>query len=143
MPEILVHARNNGTPVNSLADPPEITIRRADTGVAVVTAAAMTDLGADGHYRYSFTPDEALDYAFQVDADPNATSQVTHGERYFNGGFPGEIDAQLVKVDELHRHRGLDTAAPLEITDTTIDAGAGIAQTIADDGTKTTVTRTP
>jgi len=140
MPEILAQIRNDGVPVNGLTTAPRITIRRADTGTAVVTAQSMTDLGADGHYRYSFTPDAALDYAFSIDADPIAAGQVKSGERYFSGGFPGLVDVKETKLDELWTLAGLKTGSPLTITDAARAAG-GISQTIADDGTTTTVDR--
>lgn len=44
-------------------------------------------------------------------------------------------------VDELHKLHGLDAANVLEITDTSRSSG-GVNQTLSDDGTTSTVTRT-
>lgn len=46
------------------------------------------------------------------------------------------------KVDEIHKLHGLDSGAPLIVTTTSRDAGAGISQTIADVAGTVTVTRT-
>jgi len=46
-----------------------------------------------------------------------------------------------LKIDELHNIHGLDSTEPLLITDTARTTGA-ITQTVLDDGTTTTVTRT-
>lgn len=98
-------------PVNGLADDPEITIRRIDTGAIVIAAAAMTDLGGGGGYRAIFSPTIAgLAYFADIDADPNVTAQVPPGNRYYASGFDDELD-------ELYRMRGLDPANPATATE--------------------------
>lgn len=109
MTDILVTLLSSGAPVNSLAAAPEITIRRLDTGAAVVTSAAMTDVGSDGMYSYSYaatTP--GLTYGYQIDSDPSATGQTD--VRYFAGTFDE-------KLEWLWRDNGLDPANPKTITE--------------------------
>ena len=47
------------------------------------------------------------------------------------------------KVDELWTLKGLKSGTDLVITDTSIDAGAGISQTITEGASDTTVSRNP
>lgn len=78
MPFVLGYFSRLGTPQTGLT--PTIRIRRVDTGVLVVTDAAMIEIG-DGFYRYSFgTPqgfDGAQDYAIRMDG-----GSVLGSERY-------------------------------------------------------------
>lgn len=100
--DVIAQITNGGTPINALADDPEIEILRADTGAVVQAAIAMTDLGSGGLYRFTFTPTVAnLSYAFSIDADPNVTSQVPDATRFYGGAFDDELD-------ELYRIRGMD-----------------------------------
>ena len=109
MVDIVVTASVNGVPTNGLADDPEIQIIRSDTGAIVQAFAAMTDLAVNGGYTFPFAPTVTLDYAFLVDADPNATGQVEARERYFDGAFPGNIDT-LADQGDLAPLANLDVA---------------------------------
>jgi len=142
---ITVQVYNGSGPVNGLADDPEITIRRGDTGAIVAGPSAMTDLGGGGFYRFQFTPSIAsLDYAASIDADPSVTGQVPDGNRYYASAFDDQRD-------ELWRDRGLDPANPKTVTenvaasDYTESVPAGGAPITKDDvkvGAVTTQTRT-
>jgi len=100
MVDIVVNLTKNLAPVNGLTDDPEITIRRLDTGAAVVSAAAMTDQSSDGLYTYSFTAVDGLNYSFLIDADPSVTSQVDN--RYHNGSFNSDelLTRELAEADQ-------------------------------------------
>ncbi len=111
MTSIAVTLTKNGQLVNGLTDDPVITIRRQDTGAAVVTNDPMTDSGADGEYRYTFVPAAGLDYHFIVDADPNQTNQVD--ARYFDGSFNNELN-------DIWNDRGLNPTTPKTITENLI-----------------------
>lgn len=56
------------------------------------------------------------------------------------GAIQEDLDALRTRVGELWEIHGLDSTTPLEVTDTSRDT-ANVSQTIADDGTTTTVTR--
>lgn len=72
----------------------------------------------------------------QVSVRPqNSAGLVVVGESGLSAG-------EQTKLDEIHRIQGLDTSNPVSITDTSRSSG-DISQTINDDGTTTTVTRTP
>lgn len=72
----------------------------------------------------------------QVSVRPqNSAGLVVVGESGLSAG-------EQTKLDEIHRIQGLDTNNPVSITDTSRSSG-DISQTINDDGTTTTVTRTP
>ncbi len=132
-------------PINGLADDPEITIIRGDTGAVVQAAIAMTDLVVGGFYRFVYTPTVAgLDYAAEIDADPGATGQVPAGNRYYAVAFDDELD-------EVYRDRGLDPSFPKTATENTpkLDytervplGGAPITKQSVKVGTVTTQTRT-
>lgn len=132
-------------PVNGLADDPEITVRRGDTGAIVAGPANMTDLGGGGFYRFVFVPAiAALDYAADIDADPLVTGQVPNGKRYYAAAFDDQRD-------ELWRDRGLDpnnvklTTENTPKTDYNEDVatgGAPIAKRSVKVGAVTTTTRT-
>lgn len=136
---------DGNSPVNGLADDPEITIYRGDTGAVVQAATAMQDLGAGGFYRFVFTPSIAgLDYAADIDADPLATGQVPAGNRYYAAAFDDQ-------QDELWRDFGLDPANNKTVTENTpktdyteLEAGDGatIQKDLVKVGAVTTVTRT-
>ena len=146
MTDICVRTTLNGLPVNALADPPEITIQRVDTGAAVVTDSAMTDSGVEGLYTFQFTPVAGLGYCFIVDADPNVTSQVDR--RFLDGSFDNE-------QNDVWRDRGLDPGSPKTVDDNAstddedidedVAAGGGdplIHKDVLTAGTVTTITRT-
>ncbi len=85
MANFVVFVHDAGVPAPGLTDDPEITIRRVDTGAAVVSAAAMTDIG-DGWYKYDYGAfDDSLEYVHWVDADPSTTGQVDATSRYYYG----------------------------------------------------------
>lgn len=76
----------------------------------------------------------------QVELEPLANSDFTNWKN------EADVSAALLKplqLSELHEAHGLDAAKPLEITDTTRDAGPDLSQTIVEAGGKTTVTRVP
>lgn len=143
--EVQVQVFDTNGPVNGLADDPEITILRSDTGAVVQAATAMTDLGAGGWYRFTFTPSIAgLGYAAEIDADPLATGQVGNGQRYYGAAFDDQ-------QDEMWRDRGLDPANDKTVTENTpetdyteLEAGAGAAiqKDLVKVGAVTTITRT-
>lgn len=142
---VTVQVFNASGPVNGLADDPEITVRRGDTGAVVAGPSNMTDLGGGGFYRFVFTPSIAgLDYAADIDADPNVTGQVPDGNRYYASAFDDELD-------EVWRDRGLDPGNDKSVTENTaetdyteLEAGAGatIQKDLVKVGAVTTITRT-
>lgn len=142
---IKVQVFNGTTPVNGLADAPEITVLRGDTAAVVLGPVAMTDLGAGGWYRTLFTPSvPGLDYCAEVDADPLASGQVPAAQRYFGVAFDDELD-------ELYRDSGLDTAAPKDVTENTAETdytetvplgGAPITKALVKTGAVTNIQRT-
>ena len=145
---VQVQVTNNSVPVNALADAPEITIRRVDTGAVVAGPSAMSDLGGGGGYTFLFTPTvRELAYFFDVDADPNVTGQVTAFERFYGGNFDDQID-------EIFRDRGLANADPKTVDDNGIpddvdidedvpaNTGASIHKDVLTVGNVTTITRT-
>jgi hypothetical protein len=140
---IAVHVMNDNVPINGLADPPEITIRRNDTGAAVVSGSTMADRASDGLYTLSFTPVSGLDYSFLIDADPNVTSQVTAQERYYDGAVDNE-------QNDLWRDHGLDPSRVKTITENTpgedytedVVAPTAINKRITKVGAVTTIDRT-
>ncbi len=114
MPSIEVTAffTNNGVPLTSPGDAPEVNVRRTDTGALVATAEAMTELG-NGHFRYTFaTADRLLRYVATADGDPNVTGQVTTAERY----AAGVIDPSMEDFRKIFRNR-----VEVNITDTQVD----------------------
>lgn len=145
MTDIVIQTTLAGVPVNALADPPEITILRLDTDVAVVSGSAMSDQAAGGLYKFAFTTGVAgIKYSFSVDADPNVTGQVdsrTHG-----GAFDNEVrdlwnDHGLNPVDdktitEVTEGEDYDEA----VTDTD---GPNIAKDVTKVGAVTTLDRAP
>lgn len=142
---VTVQVFNASGPINGLADDPEITVRRGDTGAVVAGPSNMTDLGGGGFYRFVFTPSIAgLDYAADIDADPNVTGQVPDGNRYYASAFDDQ-------QDEIWRDRGLDPANDKSVTENTaetdyteLEAGAGatIQKDLVKVGAVTTITRT-
>lgn len=146
MTDIVVQTTLNGVPVNGLTDPPEITILRGDTDAAVVSAAAMSDQGAGGLYKFDFTLAVAgLFYSYSIDADPNATGQVD--VRTYGGSFDTELN-------DIWRDRGLDPSNAKTVDDNGVadDAdidevvaagdGAAIQKDVITVGSVTTITRT-
>ena len=125
MSDVAVRVTSSGAPVNGLADDPEITIERVDTGAAVVSGSAMTDQGANGLYTFNFTPTAGLRYSFIIDADPNATGQVD--ERYFDGAFDNE-------VNDVWRDQGLDPTNAKTVDDNGIPDDVDIDEDIAAGG---------
>lgn len=145
MTEIVIQTKLNGVAVNGLTDDPEITILRLDTDAVVVNAAAMTDQGAGGLYRFSFTTGAAgLRYSFSVDADPNVTGQVD--DRNYFGAFDNEIR-------DLWNDHGLNPTQDKTITEVTADTdydeavtdpdGPDIAKDVTKAGAVTTIDRAP
>jgi len=106
MAEISVNLLASNVPVNALADVPEITIQRLDTGAEVVADSAMTDRTTRGLYSFTFAHDPLLDYAFLIDADPLASGQVD--VRYWRGSFDGMLEQSrdLLESDELFDFAG-------------------------------------
>lgn len=87
----VVFVANQGVPAEALADKPEITVRRADTGAAIVTDVASVEIGS-GWYGYDFTLyDETLDYVALWDADPNDLGQVSAFDRYYSAATEGPV----------------------------------------------------
>lgn len=99
--EISVNLLASNSPVNGLADDPEITIQRLDTGAEVVADSAMTDQGTRGLYTFTFAAVNGLRYSFLIDADPQDTGQVD--VRYWRGQFDLDIEQSrdLLESDEL------------------------------------------
>jgi hypothetical protein len=143
--EICVRVTNNSAPVNGLADDPEITIVRTDTQAIVAGLAAMVDQGLGGIYTFTYTPTTPdLKYAFNIDADPNVTGQVTAFERFYGGCFDDQLD-------EVWRDRGLDPAINKTITENTVGEdyteaelgdGAPITKSVVKAAGVTTINRT-
>jgi len=100
MVDIAVNLIKSDVPVNTLATIPVITIRRTDTGAAVVTTAAMSDQGSDGLYTYSFAATDGLNYSFLIDADPVVADQVD--TRYHNGALSSDelLTKELAEADQ-------------------------------------------
>lgn len=140
MTTLTVHVTKNGALVNGLTDDPEVTIRRVDTGAAVVTGAAMTDEGSDGFYTYDFTPVAGLSYSFIIDADPNATNQVDR--RYYAESFDNEIN-------DLWNDHGLNPSINKTITenapntdyDEAVASATPITKSVTVAGSVTTINR--
>lgn len=88
MAEFNALVTNNGAPVTAPADDPEFTVRRTDTGAIVAGPSAASHIG-DGVWRGTWTTvaGAILEYSVFLDADPNATGQVTASERYQVGSF--------------------------------------------------------
>ena len=122
MSDIVIQTKSGGVAVNGLTDPPEITILRLDTDAVVVNAAAMSDQGAGGLYKFAFTPTAGLQYSFSIDADPNATDQVDD-RNYF-----GAIDNEQ---NDVWRDRGLDPSNPKTVDDNGIADDADIDEDVA------------
>ena len=143
MPQIVIQTKLNGVAVNGLTDDPEITILRLDTDAVVVNAAAMTDQGAGGLYRFDFSTGLAgIEYSFSVDADPNVTGQVD--DRNYFGAFDNE-------QRDIWNDRGLNPTSSKTITEVTVDAdydeavtdaaGPDIAKDTTKAGAVTTIDR--
>ncbi len=114
MSQIVIQTTLNGTPVNGLANAPLIDIVELATDTLVVTAAAMTDVGVDGFYKFQFTGGAAgVEYAFSVDADPTASGQVD--DRYFAHVFDYE-------TRDIWNDRGLNPSQSKTITENTVGA---------------------
>ena len=123
MTDIVIQTKLNGVAVNGLADPPEITVLRLDTDAVVVNAAAMSDQGAGGLYKFDFTLAVAgIKYSFSVDADPNVTGQVD--DRYYFGAFDSEIN-------DMWRDHGLDPANAKTVDDNNVPGDADIDEDVA------------
>ena len=111
--EISVNLLKTNAPVNALATAPTITIQRLDTGAEVIVDSAMTDRTTRGLYTFTFAAVNGLRYAFLIDADPIAASQVD--VRYWRGQFDLDIEQSrdMLEADEvfdnagslLHRYR--------------------------------------
>ena len=125
MTQIVLQVKNGGVAVNGLVDDPEITIIRLDTDAVVVNAAAMTDQGAGGLYRFSFTPVAGLEYSFAIDADPNATDQVDERNAF------GAIDNEQ---NDIWRDRGLDPAQAKTVDDNNVPGNADIDEDVLASG---------
>lgn len=110
---------DDSVPQTAPVDSPEITIYRLDTDAAVVSGAAMTHVG-QGLWRYDFTPSTTLEYGYVIDADPNATGQVTPGERYFYGGLSGTDIEHLDQLDDTITSRA--SQASVDVIDGIVDA---------------------
>ncbi len=111
MSQIVIQTTLNGTPVNGLANAPQIDIVELATDTTVVTGAAMTDVGSNGFYKFLFTGGvQGVEYAFNVDADPTASGQVD--DRYFSNSFDYEIT-------DLWNDHGLNPAQNKTITENT------------------------
>lgn len=106
MARISVNLLASNVPINGLADAPEITIQRLDTLAEVVADSAMTDGVTRGLYEFNFAHDPLLDYAFLIDADPNASGQVD--VRYWRGSFDGQVEQirDMVEADEVYDNTG-------------------------------------
>lgn len=122
MTQIVIQTKLNGVAVNGLADDPEITIVRLDTDAVVVNAAAMTDQGVGGLYRFLFTPLRGIEYSFSIDADPNVNDQVD--DRNYFGAFENE-------QNDTWRDRGLDPGTPKTVDDNGVADDADIDEDIA------------
>ena len=146
MTDIVIQTKSGGVAVNGLTDDPEITVLRLDTDAVVVNAAAMSDQGAGGLYKFDFTGAIAgIKYSFSVDADPNVTGQVD--DRNYFGAFDTEIN-------DVWRDQGLDPNNAKTVDDNNIagdvdideDVAAGDGALIHKDvitvGDVTTITRT-
>lgn len=143
MTDITLTATLNAAPVNGLTDDPEISIIRLDTDTVVVTDDAMTDTGALGKYRYSFTPVAGVRYAALIDADPQATGQTD--VRYHEASFDNELN-------DVWRDQGLDPANAKTVDDNGVADDADIDEDVAGGttihkdvitaGNVTTITRT-
>lgn len=145
MTDIVIQTKNGGVAVNGLTDDPEITILRLDTDAVVVNAAAMSDQGAGGLYKFSFTSGlPGIKYSFSVDADPNVTDQVD--DRNYFGAFDNE-------VRDIWNDRGLNPTQNKTIVENTagIDYdeavtdpdGPNIAKDTTKAGSTTTINRAP
>lgn len=106
MAEISVNLLASNAPVNGLANVPEITIQRNDTGAEVVADSAMTDGTTRGLYTFSFAEDPLLHYSFLIDADPTAIGQVD--VRYWRGSFDGQAEQirDMIESDEVYDDTG-------------------------------------
>ncbi len=147
MADIIVQLTLNGTPVNGLANDPDITVLRIDTDAAVVSAVDMSDMGAGGLYKFEFGgfAEPGLTYTYFIDADPTASGQVDN--RYFGGTF--DYYAHDTWVD-----KGLNNNDPLTIFENTEGSdydqtgsdgvrGPDVDKTIVKVGSTTTITRQP
>jgi hypothetical protein len=124
MTDIVIQTKSGGVAVNGLTDPPEITILRLDTDVAVVTGAAMSDQAAGGLYKFAFLPIAGVHYSFSVDADPNVIDQVD--DRSYFGAFNNESN-------DVWRDRGLDPGTAKTVDDNGIADDADIDEDVAAD----------
>lgn len=132
MTDIVIQTKLSGVAVNGLTDPPEITILRLDTDAVIVNAAAMTDQGTGGLYKFlNFVPVAGINYSFSVDADPNVTGQVD--DRNYFGGFDNE-------QNDIWNDRGLNPSVVKTITENTVgedyDEAVAAPTAIAKDVTK-------
>lgn len=123
MTDIVAQMKSSGVAVNGLTDPPEITILRLDTDAVVVNAAAMSDQGAGGLYKFDFTLAVAgVRYSFSIDADPNVTGQVD--DRNYFGAFDTE-------QNDIWRDHGLDPANAKTVDDNNVPGDADIDEDVA------------
>lgn len=143
MTDIVAQMKSGGVAVNSLANVPEITIVRIDTDAVVVNAAAMTDQGVGGLYKFSFTSGlQGIKYSFSIDADPTSTGQVD--DAFYSGAFDNEIR-------DIWNDRGLNPSADKTITENvegsdydeavTDAEGPDIAKNVNKTGATTTLDR--
>ena len=141
MTDIAVTLTLAGALQNGLTDDPEITITRLDTDADVVSGAAMSDTGANGKYKFAFTPVAGLSYGFLIDADPSATGQVD--VRYHDGAFDNELN-------DLWNDHGLNPSVNKTITENTPDTDydesvaspTSIDKSVTVAGSVTTIDRT-
>lgn len=136
MVDIVVRVMNGNVPAPGLADDPEITIRRTDTGAVVLASGAMTDRG-DGLYTRAFVPVRGLAYGFVIDADPNVTGQVPSSTRHYDGAFDSELD-------DIWNDRGLNPSVDKTITENIpgakyTEAAGAVTKSITKVGVVTTI----
>ncbi len=121
MPRISAFFTNDGVPLTSPADDPEIRIRRQDTGALVVNDDPMTEQG-DGVFTYDFAEDPTLEYVFRCDGDPTVSGQTTALERYVAGSFSGITEARLeTDVPAILEDTGTDIPSSLSGIDAKVD----------------------
>jgi len=92
---IVVNFEENGVLQTGLE--PTITIYTVSGGSAVVSAAAMTEIGSTGVYQYLFsTRDVAVDYVFVCDG----TDSLDDHNRYKTGIVPAD-NADLLFINNI------------------------------------------
>lgn len=119
-----INATEGGYAIPPSSDP---NVAYVATSAEVLAATAMSHLGG-GSWIYDFTTGSAkLDYVYLIDADPNATSQVTIAERHQLGVTSG-VDVKAVeRIDDTILSRaglGLETDVAAILVDTGTDIPA-------------------